>query len=284
MANNLKLETLNIWGGRVYQPLMEHIQKQAQAVDIFCFQEVYSMQSGRISTREIAVSGPDEACQPTNDSPARANIYEELRQALPEFHGFYSSAQDRYDIYGPVDFPLSFGLAIFVRKTLQIEKEGDLFVHRAKNIVQGTDNATIGRNLQYVQFRRNSKPFTIVNLHGLWNGRGKTDSPERMEQSRKIQVFLQSVSGATILCGDFNLLPDTQSLAFLEQEMRNLVKEYGVTSTRSLLYKKPDKFADYILASPEVIVEEFKVLAEEVSDHLPLLLTFRWLSIKGPPV
>ncbi len=57
--------------------------------------------------------------------------------------------------------------------------------------------------------------------------------------------------------------------------MRNLVKEYRVTSTRSQLYKKPDKFADYILVSPEVIVEDFKVLEEEMSDHLPLLLTFQ---------
>lgn len=57
--------------------------------------------------------------------------------------------------------------------------------------------------------------------------------------------------------------------------MRNLVKKYHVTSTRSQLYTKPDKFADYILTSPEVIVEEFKVLAEELSDHLPLLLTFQ---------
>ena len=252
---------------------MEHMGKKAQMVDIFCFQEVYSTQSGRISTREITGQGGSH--QPTNDSPARANIYEELRQALPEFHGYYSSSQDRYDIHGPVDYPLSFGLAMFVRKTLQIEEEGDLFVYRAKNSVLGTDNATIGRNLQFVQFLRNGKQFTIVNLHGLWNGKGKTDSPERIEQSRKILAFLQSVSGATILCGDFNLLPGTQSLALLEQEMRNLVKEYGVTSTRSQLYKKPDTYADYILASPEVIVEDFKVLKEEVSDHLPLLLTFR---------
>ncbi len=273
MSTGLKLETLNIWGGRVYQPLMEHMQRQAQAVDIFCFQEVYSTQSGRISTREI--TGPDGSHQPSNDSLSRANIYEELRQALPEFHGYYSSSQDRYDIHGPVNFPLSFGLAVFVKKTLQIEAEGDLFVYRTRNSVQGTDNATIGRNLQYIQFRLNGKQFTVVNLHGLWNGKGKTDSPERMEQSRKIQAFLQSMSGATILCGDFNLLPNTQSLALLEQGMRNLVKEYEVTSTRSHLYTKSDKFADYILVSPEVIVEEFKVLDEGISDHLPLLLTFQ---------
>lgn len=39
--------------------------------------------------------------------------------------------------------------------------------------------------------------------------------------------------------------------------------------------QKPDKFADYNLVSPEVIVEDFKVLDEGVPDHLPLLLTFQ---------
>ena len=155
MTTSLKLETVNIWGGRVYQPLMEHTQKQAQTVDIFCFQEVYSTQSSRTSTREI--TGLDSLHQPTNNYPARANIYQELKKGLPEFHGYYYSSQDHYDIYGPVDYPLSFGLAMFVKKTLRVETEGDLFVHRAKNSVVGTDNATIGRNLQYVQFHRNGK-------------------------------------------------------------------------------------------------------------------------------
>ncbi len=272
MTASLKLETVNIWGGRVYQPLLEHAQKQAQTVDIFCFQEVYSTQSSRISTGEVI--GLERFQQPTNDYPARGNIYQELKQGLPEFHGYYYSSQDHYDIHSPVDYPLSFGLAMFVKKTLFVETEGDLFVYRAKNSVVGTDNTTIGRNLQYVQFRRNGKQFTTVNLHGLWNGKGETDSPERIEQSRKIKTFLESMGGAKSLCGDFNLLPDTQSLGLLEHEMRNLVKEYRVTSTRSQFYKKPDKFADYILVSPEVIVEDFKVLEEEVSDHQPLLVTF----------
>jgi endonuclease/exonuclease/phosphatase family metal-dependent hydrolase len=83
------------------------------------------------------------------------------------------------------------------------------------------------------------------------------------------------VPPSRILCGDFNLLPNTDSLTILEQGMRNLIKEYPVTSTRSRFYEKPDKFADYILVSPEVVVEDFQVLDEAVSDHLPLLLEFR---------
>ncbi len=56
--------------------------------------------------------------------------------------------------------------------------------------------------------------------------------------------------------------------------LRNLIKEYGITSTRTSFYTKPEKFADYMLVSPGVEVKDFKVLPDEVSDHSPLYLEF----------
>src|SRR5258708_10951957 len=273
MTCSLRLETLNIWGGRLYHPLLEHIRRQAGNVDIFCFQEVYSTHSDRLSTRDAWIPAPLRL--PTHDLPERATIYQELLDVLPEFYGYFSSCQDRYAYHGPVDFELSYGLAIFVRKTLQPDAVGEHFVHRQRNSVVGRDNATIGRNLQYIQFHFAAKPFTVVNVHGLWNGKGKTDSPERIEQSRKTKVFLETVSGAKILCGDLNVLPNTQSLALLEESMCNLIKAYGITSTRSQLYEQPDRFADYVLTSSEVQVKHLQVLDEAISDHLPLLLVFQ---------
>ncbi len=270
---SLRLETLNIWGGRLYQSLLAHVHRQASTVDIFCFQEVYSTHSHHLFTREVedTIPGP----YPSNDLPERANIYRELLEALPDFAGYFSSCQDRHAYSGPVDFDLSFGLAIFARKTLSVDEVGEHFVHRQRNSIIGANNATIGRNLQYIQFHLADKPVTVINMHGLWNGKGKTDSPKRLEQSRKVKGFLETISGAKILCGDLNVLPTTQSLALLEQDLRNLVKAYGITSTRSPFYQQPDRFADYVLVSPDVQVEGFQVLDEEVSDHSPLLLTFR---------
>ena len=76
------------------------------------------------------------------------------------------------------------------------------------------------------------------------------------------------------MCGDFNLLPNTQSLAILEEGMRNLIKEFGITSTRSELYTKSEKYADYILTSPDIAVHDFKVFSDTISDHLPLMVEF----------
>lgn len=54
--------------------------------------------------------------------------------------------------------------------------------------------------------------------------------------------------------------------------MRNLIREYGITSTRTSFYQKPEKHADYVFVSEGISVKAFTVLPDEVSDHAPLLL------------
>ena len=63
-------------------------------------------------------------------------------------------------------------------------------------------------------------------------------------------------------------------MSILNEGNRNLIQEYKIDSTRSALYKKSEKFADYVIVSQNVEVKDFKVLKEEVSDHLPLFLEF----------
>lgn len=243
----VKLETLNIWGGKIHQPLISHVQEQGHIVDIFCLQEI--------------INGQRDTTMPPQDGGV-VDIYSQLQAVLPDHRGYFASSQQEE------------GLAIFVRKTVPVVQTGDVFVHRSKDSWIEGQPGTKGRNLQYVQLQHQGKPLTIANLHGLWNGQGKTDTPDRLAQSQKTKVFLDSQTGAKILCGDFNLLPQTQSLAILAEGMRDLVTEYGVVSTRSAYYKKPDQYADYILVSPEVKVRDFRVLPDAVSDHLPLQVDF----------
>ena len=53
-----------------------------------------------------------------------------------------------------------------------------------------------------------------------------------------------------------------------------MIAEYGITSTRSSVYMKPGKFADYIFVSGAIQVENFATIPDEVSDHLALRLEF----------
>ncbi|CAN0593139.1 unnamed protein product [Ectocarpus sp. 12 AP-2014] len=78
-----------------------------------------------------------------------------------------------------------------------------------------------------------------------------------------------------VVCGDFNVEQDSQTLAILaDAGLSELVTGRGFTSTRNSHYKKPGKFADYMLINDENAVQAFDVVYDpEVSDHCPLLLS-----------
>ena len=168
-----------------------------------------------------------------------------------------------------------YGLMTLVSKTLEVVNLGDVFVHRERGYVPKGNLGLHARNLQFVTVEGPSGPLSVVNFHGLWNGRGKGDSDERIAQSHRILEFLECRKEPFVFCGDFNLLPKTESLRMLESAgLRNLVAEFGVTSTRTSLYTRPEPFADYVFVSDGIRVRDFRVLADEVSDHAPLLLEF----------
>jgi len=228
----------------VLEPLLEFFTKY-EDVDVFCLQEVYSDAEGK------------ETPHPTLDM--KLDLFQQIKKQLSGTHvGYFRPAFEDY-----------YGLAIFVKKDLEIIEEGDVFVYK-NNDPEGRGRHS--RNLQYIRTRINGKPTIIANVHGLWTTDGKNDNEDRIEQSKKIKEFIGKQSDPVILVGDFNLNPDTESLAIIEKEMRNLIKDYNVTSTRTSFYTKESKFADYTLVTPGVKVKEFKILPDEVSDHSAMYL------------
>jgi len=241
----MELITLNIWGGHVRYPLIEFI-KSHEKVDIFCIQEVYNNAQHKISN---------------DDNEVNLKVFSELHALLPEHNGYFTSVVDS-----------GYGIGIFINKKIDILEKGDINIH--ENLNYPGRGPTHSRKLQWLKCRFNNKIFYVLNVHGLWNGKGKTDTLERLIQSRKIRGFMDSLKDPKILCGDFNLKPDTESISILEKGMENLIKSYNIHSTRTVLYPKEEKFADYIFISPEIKVNNFEVLKNVVSDHAPLLLNF----------
>lgn len=271
----MKLVSLNTWGGKAFKPLMNFLKEKSGGTDVFCFQEVFHTSSGVIETHG-----------------ARANLYHEISLALPDFQGYFAPSQDNIDFAGPVDFELSLGKATFIKKSFPVKSWGDFFVYREGNapndIMSWQDlmkkpsksaYEDLPRNVLYVRTRAVGKPLTICNFHGIAFPGSKLDTQSRLKQSNTIEKFLEGERGRKILCGDFNLLPDTKSLAILENRMVNLVKKFGIARTRSRLspyYGKENeqKFADYLLVSPDIKICNFEVPDVAVSDHLPLVLEF----------
>ncbi len=228
------------------EQLFQFLKREAESTDIFCFQEM-------INVVGMSSETPD--------------VFSDIAKLLPDFQGFFEAAQDESG-------GIAEGLAMFVKKTEKIEEEGDFFVYRTRNAIADNDERTLGKNLQFAQFPKSGKEYTIINFHGLWTGEGRNDTEERISQSQKLKEFLNVIGGTKIICGDFNLSLNTKSLAIIDENMKNLIREYGITSTRNRFFKYPDKFADYIIVDKDVKVNDFRVLQDEISDHLALLLDF----------
>jgi exonuclease III len=254
----MKLISLNTWGGRAGKDIFLDFFRLYQDVDIFCLQEVWSggeemagvMAGGRV-TRNILHT-----------------LLSDVTALLPNHQPFFR-----------ISFRDYYGLAIFVKKGITVREEGDTFVYKDYGFIAEGDPGDHARNMQYIAFDTQRGPRTVLNFHGMWKrGLGKHDTLERVEQSERIVSFLHTVETPLILCGDFNLVPDTESMKMLETTgLRNLTREHDVVSTRTSLYDKPEKrdmAIDHILVSPEIRVKEFMVLPQEVSDHNALLLHF----------
>lgn len=242
----MKIITLNTWTGKISSKLHDFITEH-QDVDIFLLQEV----TNNATERTVW------------DDSEQKELFKNISSLLPEHDGFFNpSVFDEW------------GLAMFVKKDVMVTETGEVFVHNHRDSMVGRDCTTVGRNIQYATLMHKGSPITVVNFHGLWNGGGKTDSEDRINQSRRIVDFIKNISHNVILAGDFNLLPDTDSLKIIEKELglRNLISDYNVISTRTSHYTKPEKYADYIFVSPDIEVKNFAVLPDEVSDHAPLFM------------
>lgn len=260
----MKLISLNAWGGKIYQLLIDFIKQHSKDTDIFCFQEVYTTTSDVKQHRNI-----------------RANLLQELAKILPNFQYFYSLEISGFDSTPvPADFDLSVGKTIFIRNDIKVNNTDDILIYgdRAEKFLKN-DFSNLPVTLQAIDFSIDQEQFTLVNIHGTAFPGDKLDTQLRINHSAKIKEFLKTKPGGKILAGDFNLLPETQSIKILESNMRNLIKEFNIKRTRSDLspyFGKTDfqKFADFIFVSNNIHVQSFQVPAIEISDHLPMILKF----------
>jgi endonuclease/exonuclease/phosphatase family metal-dependent hydrolase len=253
----MKLISLNIWGGIVYNPLMDFIKKHSTDTDIFCFQEM--------------LFGEEPKHTPIYN--ARENLFNEIKQQLKEFTAYDYISPSKYFQDEQIEFKA--GQVIFVRNTIKVIGNGEFRSYDNLPIDTEKGGALTG-NFQWIDLEINNEVITIANLHGLWQkGTSKIDTAERLFQSNKIKDLFKTKNNKKILCGDFNLSNNGKSIEILEDGMINLIKLNDIKSTRSDLYKKDVRLGDYILVSPDVEVKDFQVIQNEVSDHLPLLLEFK---------
>lgn len=229
---------LNLWGGKLTQPLKEFLLEQS-AVDVFCFQEAYNVES-----------------------------------VLPSFLATYQS----YTVSKHVVSNVGFDLAVYVHPRLAVLEVVELF----------QEDIEIGMALGVRLASSSGQTVSIINVHGTSRQRvqgvfldadEKRDFPARLRQSEGLFQFAQLQTSPVIIGGDFNILPDTESLdIFRRAGFRDLISEYGVTTTRNHYawdrYPESRRYyhSDYVFVSPGISTPRFEVSQTEISDHLPVFL------------
>lgn len=197
-------------------------------------------------------------------------VLNKIKKLLPQFNlSYFEKVISKNKIYA---------IAAFIRKEYLFENE--------QRILDGDLTIGIAESFNILV---NPKKVSVSNVHGIPYPGDKKDNEARIRQSKNIIDHISKIKPFTIIGGDFNLLPETESIKMFEKSgFRNLIKEFKIKTTRSKnAWKEAQKrnqkenpffgkqdFADYCFVSPEVKVINFEVPNIEVYDHLPLILDF----------
>lgn len=188
----------------------------------------------------------------------------QLLEILSGFNFVYDDILETNYLNGGMD-----GQAVFIKKDISL-----INVQKKLIFDISPDDAGI---MQVLEVGVGNKRISIGSVHGMARPGEKLDTLARLDQSRKILDVFKNISGPKVIGGDFNLLPETESVAVFEKAgYTNLIKKFSIKNTRNRLswerFENIQYYADYCFASKDIKVEGFEVPNLEVSDHQPLIL------------
>lgn len=264
----MRILCLNAWGGTLQDRLLPYLA--AADADVLCLQEV--IHSPATQAEVLTYRDGDHVL------PQRANLFRDVGQVLPDHVGFFCPAARGVLWDGEQAVPSLWGVATFVRASLQVIGQIQGFVHKDFS-AHGYGDHPRSRSAHGVRVYDyvSDRGLSVLHMHGLRDRGGKHDTPERAAQADRFLTFantLKAPGEVCILCGDFNVEPDSETLALIgEAGFTELVTDGGFAGTRTSFYAKSGKFADYMLVNDPTAVRDFQVVREpEVSDHCPLQL------------
>jgi hypothetical protein len=265
----MRLVWLNAWGGAVWPALGDWIA--ALAPDVLFLQEVI----------RAPVPSPEWLiyADAYRRLDQRADLFADVSARLPGHQAFFAPAAR-----GPLVnedgcvFTSEHGLGAWVARGIAVSEYTTRFVH-GRYRPDGWGPEPVPRTMQLMRLAGEGLGPGLVaaQLHGLRDPGGKRDSPARMQQAEAMASAISDIAGhdePLVLGGDFNLLPDSETFTRLEAlGLRDLVTGSGIEDTRTTLYTKEQRHANYLLVRETVAISAFSVPAEPVvSDHRPLIL------------
>lgn len=265
----MQIMSLNGWGGTKHEALIPYLAETRP--DILCLQEVVH-----------TPTAPDPWLTYRNGDhilPQRARFFAEVAAALPDHTAGFCPAAQGVLWQAETAFASQWGLATFVHKSLPVIGQQQGFVHKGFS-PDGYGDHPRSRSAHAVRVHDFTTGHNIVvaHMHGLRDLDGKHDTQARAEQAHRFAAITRSVAqdgDRLVICGDFNVLPGSETFAILGKlGLTELVTTRGHTGTRTALYAKPGRFADYMMVDDGLVDAPFEVVrTPQVSDHCPLILT-----------
>lgn len=234
-----------MWQGRLERVLLKHLA--TVKVDFACMQEA------------VAIDGW---------TMGLATTYQKIGAAL---------RLDQHQFFSPMiatklgDKDLAFGNVTYSRVPFSETKT--IFTGGKFNGGFAIDDDYNVRAFQHSLVEIDGKKLHLINHHGHHIDAHKLGDEETMRQVQQIVDYIQTLDGGVIVCGDFNLSPNSESIQYLDGILRNLSTEYDLRTTRSLLTHK-DEVCDYIFVNDHIDVRDFLMDETIVSDHNALFLDF----------
>jgi len=243
----MKILQLNVWGGRLGSVVSELFVREN--ADIVCIQEIVSVPGGQSFFFEDM---------------------EELQEHAKYPHAHHTPS----GVMNYMNRKASWGNCILSRIPFVDTNDQYTYGEMVNNFdFLENDDYNRGRVLQHVVVENGSDTLHILNHHGHHNHGHKNGDEETMRQCGMIADYVKNLEGQVVLCGDFNLVPDSESLEQINRVLVNHVKEREVVTTRTPLTHKTEA-CDYIFTSPSIEVKNFQVLDDIVSDHKALTVEF----------
>jgi len=241
----MKILQLNIWGGRLGSQIIELINKEKP--DMVCLQEVIDIKGeGGFFFTELNKIKLDTGFDYCDFAPS-----------------FGFNLMKRKAQFGLATLStLPFTKTTTVATGLEYEDDFDVL-----------DSDYNIRTLQHTVVEYSGQLLHLLNHHGHHVPGHKDGDAETMRQCKLIADYVTGLEGQVVLCGDFNLNADSDSLEQVNIKLTNHVKEKNILTTRTNLTHKTEA-CDYIFTNSKIEVKEFKVSDDIVSDHKALIIEF----------
>lgn len=264
----MRLVYLNAWGGREWPALSAWLP--TLGADVLCLQEVIRAPHG----------APDwlHYTDPNRALAQRGDLFADVSTLLPRYQARFAMAARGVlqDAEGR-DHPSEHGLGQWCAASLAVLGHWHGLVFGAPRM-GGWGPEPVPRAAQISRVvGGNGSPVVVAQIHGLRHPRGKGDVPERREQWDRLVAALTAFrepDEPLVVGGDLNVLPGSEVFDILGGlGLTDLVTSRGITDTRTALYEKPQRHANYLFVSRQVTVQDFQVPAVPVvSDHRPMIL------------